>query len=103
MRFSASRLCCKMRAVERMKKARAVILLLFAIGLWASIDLGYNFFYSLIPEVNDGITICGIWAPLLLPDYGWSRLKYLELFRGAVCLTAIAGVALIASFVPVKE
>lgn len=82
---------------------RRVLFFLLFIGLWMTVDLGYNFFYSLIPEVNDGITLCGIWAPLLLPDYGWSRLKYLELFRGAVCLTAIAGVALIASFVPVKE
>jgi len=87
------------------KNARIILFVLLIIGLWASIDLGYNFLYSLIPEVNDGITICGFWAQLLLPDHGWSRVKYLELFRGAVCLTSLIGIMLIASFVltPVKE
>ena len=75
---------------------KRILFLLFLLGLWASIDLGYNFFYSLIPEANDGITICGFWANLFLPDYGWSRVGYLKLFRNAVSATAIVGVLLFA-------
>ena len=91
--------------MNKAKKLRLVLILLLLVGLWASVDLGYNFFYSLIPEVNDGITIRGFCAQLLLPDHGWSRVRYLELFRGAVSLTALDGIALLASrvLVPVKD
>ena len=77
------------------KRVRSVLFCLLILGVWMSIDLGYNFFYSMIPGVNDGITICGFWAQLLLPDYGWSRVRYLELFRNAVVFTAITGIALL--------
>ena len=78
---------------------RRVLFFLLFIGLWMTVDLGYNFFYSLIPEVNDGITICGFWAQLLLPDHGWSRLGYLKIFRNAAVMTTLIGGALIASYI----
>jgi len=74
-----------------LRKIKFILLILLLVGIWTSIDLGCNFFYSLIPEINDGITICGFWAPLLLPDHGWSRVLYLELFRNALCFTALIG------------
>ena len=40
-----------------MKKIKIVFMALFIVSLFASIDLGFNFLWALIPDMNDGITV----------------------------------------------
>lgn len=40
-----------------MKIIRIIFMALFFISLAASIDLGFNFLWALVPGVNDGITV----------------------------------------------
>ena len=55
--------------------------------LLATADLGYNFFASLVPEINDGISVRGVLAPLLFSDHllgdFWSRERFLNAFVAA--------------------
>ena len=39
------------------------------LAVLAAADLGYNFFASLVPEINDGISVRGVLAPLLFSDH----------------------------------
>ena len=74
-----------------MKKLQAVLLcaLVLAVlaGGEAAADLGYNFFASLVPELNDGISVRGVLAPLLFSDHllgaFWSRERFLNAFVAA--------------------
>lgn len=40
-----------------MKKLQAVLLCALVLAVLAAADLGYNFFASLVPEINDGISV----------------------------------------------
>lgn len=51
-----------------MKKLQAVLLCALVLAVLAAADLGYNFFASLVPEINDGISVRGVLAPLLFSD-----------------------------------
>ena len=67
-----------------MKKLQAVLLCALVL---AAADLGYNFFASLVPEINDGISVRGVLAPLLFSDHllgdFWSRERFLNAFVAA--------------------
>ena len=52
-----------------MKKLQAVLLCALVLAVLAAADLGYNFFASLVPEINDGISVRGVLAPLLFSDH----------------------------------
>ena len=51
-----------------MKKLQAVLLCALVLAVLAAADLGYNFFASPVPEINDGISVRGVLAPLLFSD-----------------------------------
>ena len=55
-----------------MKKLQAVLLCALVLAVLAAADLGYNFFASLVPEINDGISVRGVLAPLLFSDHLWA-------------------------------
>ena len=63
-----------------MKKLQAVLLCALVLAVLAAADLGYNFFASLVPEINDGISVRGVLAPLLFSDHllgaFWSRERF---------------------------
>ena len=65
-----------------MKKLQAVLLCALVLAVLAAADLGYNFFASLVPEINDGISVRGVLAPLLFSDHllgaFWSRERFLS-------------------------
>ena len=70
-----------------MKKLQAVLLCALVLAVLAAADLGYNFFASLVPEINDGISVRGVLAPLLFSDHllgdFWSRERFLNAFVAA--------------------
>ena len=69
-----------------MKKLQAVLLCALVLAVLAAADLGYNFFASPVPEINDGISVRGVLAPLLFSDRllgdFWSRERFLNAFVG---------------------
>lgn len=58
-----------------MKKIKAISLITLAITVFISIDLGMNFTFSLIPELQDGIGSHRILQALfgVFGDNGWSK------------------------------
>ena len=50
----------------------------------AAVDFGLTFWYSLIPEVNDGICGPSLLMRLLWGEDGWTRTGYFTVFRGAL-------------------
>ena len=75
------------RESDEMKKLQAVLLCALVLAVLAAADLGYNFFASLVPEINDGISVRGVLAPLLFSDHllgaFWSRERFLNAFVAA--------------------
>ena len=70
-----------------MKNIRIISLVLLAICVIITVDLGYNFFASLIPELNDGIAIRGILSPLIFGDRNWSKVNFFYSFSISLCIT----------------
>ena len=56
-----------------MKKMQAVLLCALVLAVLAAADLGYNFFASLVPEINDGISVRGVLAPLCVECGAWGE------------------------------
>ena len=75
--------------IAELKKLQKSALLLFAVTVIMSVDLGFNYPHSLNVIENDGITIHGFFAPLLVGDYGWTINKFLLLFKNAVTARAL--------------
>ena len=74
-----------------MKKIRIIILILFLIMGFVSIDFGFNFLWALVPEVNDGIGNFSILHGLfgVFGDHSWSYSRYLSVFQGSVWITFV--------------
>ena len=70
-----------------LRRLQVVFLLLLGLGALAAVDLGCNFFFSLIPEANDGITLRSFLGPLLFGDDYWSRKAFFDAFSGSLYLT----------------
>lgn len=74
-----------------MKRARIISLIILIIGVFVTIDLGFNFLKSMVPALNDGIgcfsifQITGIFEPF--GDNGWSQARYLQAFEKSVWIT----------------
>ena len=75
--------------VSELKRLQKFALLLFAVTVIMSVDLGFNYFHSLNVIENDGITIHGFFTPLLVGDYDWTINKFLLLFKNAVTARAL--------------
>lgn len=70
---------------DSMKKVKIVSLIALVIAIFFSIDLGINFAYSLVPELNDGIgnrCIINIFG-----DDGWSHAAYLAAFQKSLWIS----------------
>lgn len=73
-----------------MRRIRVSGLILLAVSIWLCVDLGYNFFSALVPEINDGLTVRGVFGQLFFGSDGrrWSLENY---FRGFMAAFAAAG------------
>ena len=80
-----------------MKKLQAVLLCALVLAVLAAADLGYNFFASLVPEINDGISVRGVLAPLLFSDHLLGDLNAFVAAAYAVGALAAANVVCAAS------
>lgn len=54
-------------------------MVLFIISLFVSIDLGFNFLWALVPDVNDGITVRTFIN--VFGDNMWSYERFLKAFE----------------------
>ena len=77
----------KMNGIYRFLRS-AVPVAAWAAGS-AAADFGLTFFYSLIPEANDGICGPSLLMRLLWGEDGWTRARYFEVFRGALLVMLI--------------
>jgi len=65
-----------------------------AVAVFACVDLACNFLSSLVPEINDGLTVRGILAPLVygLDGSYWSLAEFYEGFAVSLWLLCAAAV-----------
>lgn len=70
---------------------RVILLAALAVSILVLADLGDNLLYSMIPELNDGITIRGSFSRLFFGDDGWSREEYFRTFSKVLRLTGWLG------------
>lgn len=70
---------------------RILMVAALAISILALVDLGDNLLYSMIPELNDGITIRGSFSRLFFGDDGWSREAYFQGFSRVLRITGWLG------------
>lgn len=68
-----------------MKKIKIVFVMLFIISLFVSIDLGFNFLWALIPDINDGITVRTFIN--FFGDRLWSYVRFLKAFEISTWIT----------------
>ena len=68
-----------------MKKIKIVFMVLFIISLFVSIDLGFNFLWALIPDINDGITVRTF--IYFFGDRLWSYERFLKAFEISTWIT----------------
>ncbi|MBR3841266.1 MAG: hypothetical protein IKM20_09035 [Erysipelotrichales bacterium] len=72
-----------------MKKLRIMLLILLIVSLFVSIDLGLNFCFSLIPELQDGIGSNSILQATfgIFGDNGWTKAKFYYAFSKSLWIT----------------
>lgn len=68
-----------------MKKIKIAFMVLFIIFLFVSIDLGFNFLWALIPDINDGITVRTFIN--FFGDRLWSYERFLKAFEISTWIT----------------
>lgn len=75
-----------------MKRIRMMTLLLQILMIWICVDLGCNYLAALVPEMNEGITVWGIWSVLFFGADGdnWNLKNFYNGF--AASLQAAGGV-----------
>lgn len=79
------------------EKIRLVSLIILCIAIFFSIDLGINFAYSLVPELNDSIgnrCIINIFG-----DSGWTREAYLAAFQKSLWISFAVMIENVAIFI----
>ena len=72
-----------------MKAFRIISIIALAVMLFISIDLGFNFLHSLIPELQDGISSYSVLQRMfgIFGDSGWTKAKFFFAFVNAVWVT----------------
>ncbi len=70
------------------KRLRMTAMLLLAVSMVVTADLGYNYFSALVPELNDGLTIRGVFARIVFGDDHWTLVRFLRGFGTAMQFTA---------------
>ena len=85
-----------------MKIIKIVFMVLFIISLFVSIDLGFNFLWALIPDINDGITVRTFIN--FFGDSLWSYEQFLKAFEISAWITfGLLIVNLVLSFARKKD
>ena len=85
-----------------MKIIKIVFMVLFIISLFVSIDLGFNFLWALIPDINDGITVHTFIN--FFGDSLWSYERFLKAFEISAWITfGLLIVNVVLSFVRKKD
>ena len=85
-----------------MKIIKIVFMVLFIISLFVSIDLGFNFLWALIPDINDGITVRTFIN--FFGDSLWSYERFLKAFEISIWITfGLLIVNVVLSFVRKKD
>ena len=72
-----------------MKKLRIAALILLLLSLFVSIDLGFQFFYNLVPELMDGYASHSVMQGVfhVFGDQGWTLARFYFAFEKAVWVT----------------
>ena len=73
-------------------RLRIAAMLILALAVLVTVDLGYNFFASVIPEMNDGLTVRGNISSLIFGDQFWSREWFFRAFSYAMVGTGVIAV-----------
>lgn len=70
-------------------------LVVMALSMWIWADLSYNYFSALVPQLNDGLTIRGVFAPLIFGADGirWTIENYFHGFAGSTFAMVFTGIA----------
>ena len=68
-----------------MDKIKIVFMVLFLVSLFVSIDLGFNFLWALVPDINDGITVRTFIN--IFGDRLWSYERSLKAFEISTWIT----------------
>lgn len=85
-----------------MKKIKMVFAALFIVSLFVSIDFGFNFLWSLIPDINNGITVRTFIN--FFGDRLWSYERFLKAFEISTWITfGLMIVNVVLSFVKKKN
>lgn len=88
---------CRENRIEKKMRILGYVRIVLMIGLALSIlilvDLGDNLVFSMIPELNDGITLRGDFSRLFFGDDGWSREAYFRAFSRVLRLSGWLGAA----------
>lgn len=76
------------------KRLRITALILLAVGIWITADLAANYFSALVPELNDGLTVRGMWSALFfgIDGYRWSLANFYKGFATALKVTGGLGI-----------
>lgn len=77
------------KKVLMMKRMRISLMLILAVSVLITVDLAYNYFFSLMPEMNDGITLRGWFTSGIFGDDGWSRAAFFEAFINSLRVTGL--------------
>lgn len=75
------------KPVSVKKLIRILLMISLAVSVLALVDLTDNLLYSMIPELNDGLTIRGSFSRLFFGDDGWSREEYFQGFSRTLRIT----------------
>lgn len=70
-----------------LRRVRMAVMLILALSVWVTLDLGYNYFSSLLPEMNDGLTVRGLFGGFAFDDDFWSRALFFSAFANAMKVT----------------
>lgn len=70
-------------------------LIFLAVTMWIFADLTYNYFSALVPQLNDGLTVRGIFAPLIfgMDGINWTIINYFRGFVGSLFVMVFTGIS----------
>ena len=69
-----------------------VSLIVLAISITISVDLGLNYLNSTFTDKYDGIVISGFFASLLYGDSGWDVYSFFKTFSTSITITVLIGI-----------
>lgn len=73
-----------------------VSLILLAICILCTVDLGLNYANALLVDYHDGIVLTGVLSRFIYGDRGWSLPAFLQAFSNILIITVIIAIENIA-------